>query len=230
MKISRFYDEIDQPTITDIDFKNRVEKALEMIEGMSFGSILDLGCIPQITEEPKKRFDCLTVGVNLSKRVIRSRKRKDVRYNAKEISFKHKFDLVFCDKLIEHIFNIDEFIEKIKELLTDGGYLLLTTPNLASLFNRFSLLFGFQPYGLNPSRKMTFDPLIKYDYFSGHVSIFTYRAIKEFLMKDEFEILKIKGYNLGHTGENKLRACIKKAISAFPSLAEGVIVLARKKV
>jgi len=202
-----------------------------MVEGTNVNSILDIGCIPQITEELKTKFNSFTVGVNISKKVIKSKKKKDVRYiisDVREITLKHKFDLVFCGELIEHIFNVDEFAEKIKELLNDGGYLLLTTPNLSSLFNRVSILFGFQPYGLNPSKKTIFNPFIKYDYFSGHISVFTYHALISFIEKNGFYVLRLRGYNLGHKGENKIRSTLRKIISKVPSLAEGIIVLARK--
>ena len=56
------------------------------------------------------------------------------------------FDAILFLEVLEHI--IDQPVHVFSELhriLRSGGYLFLTTPNIASLFNRMLLLFGKQP-------------------------------------------------------------------------------------
>jgi SAM-dependent methyltransferase len=152
---------------------------------------------------------CKGVGINISKRVLRSRKRwKGISFvlgDVQQLTLKGQFDLIICGEVLEHLRNVDDFIARIRKILRDGGYLLLTLPNLASLFNRISLLLGWQPRGINPSRKILLNPLTKYDYNWGHMSMFTHRSIRKFLTLNGFRITKVKGTYGGHEGERQVR-------------------------
>ena len=55
------------------------------------------------------------------------------------------YDVVMTCEVIEHVIDTDHFITTIKNLLKPGGTLIITTPNLASFYNRILLLFGCQP-------------------------------------------------------------------------------------
>jgi SAM-dependent methyltransferase len=57
--------------------------------------------------------------------------------------------ILFCE-IIEHLVAPDRTLKAVVELLAPGGLLLVTTPNLASLGNRFRLLRGKTP-SLNPA-------------------------------------------------------------------------------
>jgi hypothetical protein len=41
----------------------------------------------------------------------------------------------------------------VRRVLREGGYLLITTPNLASWVNRLVMLLGYQPYNCEVSRR-----------------------------------------------------------------------------
>ncbi|MBE9391232.1 class I SAM-dependent methyltransferase [Fervidicoccus fontis] len=58
---------------------------------------------------------------------------------------KEYFDLITSFEVIEHLFNPDNLLENVKNLLRPGGYLILSTPNLASWANRLFLLMGLKP-------------------------------------------------------------------------------------
>jgi SAM-dependent methyltransferase len=228
---SKFYDEIDVVEMGEFE-KKRAEKIIEMIKDLHISNFIDLGCLPPMTEYFAEKLDCKGIGVNISKKVIKSFKDKNgkVKYivaDVEQLNLRKKFDLVICGELIEHVFDVDKFVEKIKDMMHENSYLLLTTPNLASLFNRISLLLGWQPRGINPSRKILLNPLTKYDYNWGHVSMFTYAALKKFLEAYGFKILKVKGMSGGHEGENKLRSVIRYLMSILPSFAENILILAK---
>jgi SAM-dependent methyltransferase len=95
------------------------------------------------------------------------------------------FDAVFCGEIIEHMWDTDRFLEQIERVLAPGGCLVLTTPNLASWFNRLALAVGWQPLDTDVSTK--YSPgrpnfLYSSSYSGkGHISNFTYRALKELL-------------------------------------------------
>lgn len=55
------------------------------------------------------------------------------------------YDLVIASELIEHLVNTDTFVAEVRRILKPGGHLLISTPNLASWFNRLRLLQGRVP-------------------------------------------------------------------------------------
>lgn len=63
----------------------------------------------------------------------------------------NKFDCINSCEVIEHLTNVDFFIEQASKKLKTGGYLITTTNNLASFHNIFSLLFGWAPMDLTNS-------------------------------------------------------------------------------
>jgi SAM-dependent methyltransferase len=57
----------------------------------------------------------------------------------------NQFDLIiFCDT-IEHLLDPLHALDEVRRVLKKKGFLILTTPNFASLFNRIRLLFGINP-------------------------------------------------------------------------------------
>ena len=55
------------------------------------------------------------------------------------------FDVIHSNQVIEHLVGTDLFMREIRRLLRPGGYAIVSTNNLASLHNIFSLLLGWQP-------------------------------------------------------------------------------------
>jgi len=49
---------------------------------------------------------------------------------------KKSFDYIVANQVIEHVVNLDSFIEKIKEFLKDDGVILMSTPNADSIFRK----------------------------------------------------------------------------------------------
>jgi SAM-dependent methyltransferase len=110
-------------------------------------------------------------------------------------SFKpNYFDLAFGGDLIEHIIDTDQFILETKRILKHEGILILTTPNLASWYNRLSLLLGYSLPNYHPSKFRYGNPLAK-GIGVYHKSVFTKRALAEFLESYDFKILECKGYS-----------------------------------
>ncbi|MFZ2072733.1 MAG: class I SAM-dependent methyltransferase [Minisyncoccia bacterium] len=151
------------------------------------------------------------------------------------------FDFIVAGEIIEHLVNTDGFIKEIRRTLKKNGHTIISTPNLSSYFNRFLLLFGFQPYnsevstvesgfGLDIVYKVLGRPKIG-NKTAGHLKMFTYRAFVDFVLYYKF---KIKAYypvyfstfrkDNTRIGLIKVFFYIDKFISnRFPSLATGMI-------
>ncbi|PIR13745.1 hypothetical protein COV49_01195 [Candidatus Falkowbacteria bacterium CG11_big_fil_rev_8_21_14_0_20_39_10] len=95
----------------------------------------------------------------------------------------HKFDVVFCGEVIEHLFSPDHLMNEVKKILNKDGILILSTPNLAYLPNRIMLLVGMHPFFLENSSDYklgrVFKNLGQMNTTEGHIKVFTYGALKE---------------------------------------------------
>jgi len=72
------------------------------------------------------------------------------------------FDVVFANQVIGHLYETDLFLKEIYRMLKNGGYTIISTPNLAGFHNIFSLIFGKQPFPAHASNEVilgnSFDP------------------------------------------------------------------------
>lgn len=89
------------------------------------------------------------------------------------------FDAVIALATIEHLINIDHFVEEISRILRDGGYLYISAPNYAGLTYLLPFLL---------SGKTFHDPLSdpsRYEFYA-HVRYFTYRTLLEYISSYDF--------------------------------------------
>lgn len=133
------------------------------------------------------------------------------------------FDLVVSDDVIEHLVDTDTYAKEIHRVLRPGGYLTLSTPNLAAWFNRVALAVGMQPAFSEVSFERVFgrpgSDLV------GHLRLFTTRAIVEFLEFHGFRIIDIAGVRFDAL-PRRVRP-IDDFFARFPRLAGSAVVLAQ---
>lgn len=101
-------------------------------------SVLDIGCL---TGKLLKTFkdhipDIELLGIDVdpkAKQNAVSELKDDIIIgNFLEINFDKKFDVIVFNTVIEHLPNIVKYIQKAKELLTDNGIILISTPDMSS--------------------------------------------------------------------------------------------------
>ncbi len=93
-------------------------------------------------------------------------------------------DLVLALEIIEHLFDTDLFLSEIYRVLKPGGYLILSTPNLASLTNRLKLLVGGYPHYLEYSRAG-----------AGHIHLYTPAILTSQLQTAGFATIRLTSPN-----------------------------------
>jgi SAM-dependent methyltransferase len=135
------------------------------------------------------------------------------------------FDIVMIDEVIEHLVDTDSIMDEIHRVLKDQGQLLISTPNLASWFNRLALLFGIQPAFSEVSFKKVYGR--PGSGIVGHLRLFTKRALTAFVEDNGFHNTKTVGVPFPELP--KFVRPLDSFFSRFPSIAGGLVVRADKK-
>jgi SAM-dependent methyltransferase len=112
------------------------------------------------------------------------------------------FDIVHSNQVIEHLEKTDSFVREVLRVLKPSGYAVMSTNNLASWHNIFSLVLGMQPMPCHVSDELVvgnrFDPARGRRHSRGatHLRIFSYGALRELLELHGFaiDVLVTAGY------------------------------------
>jgi len=115
----------------------------------------------------------------------------------------HFFDIIYANQIIERLFNTDLFLSEVRRVLRDDGYVVLSTNNLGSQHNIFSIALGVQPTPIRINSEVpvgnVFDPLQSTRHPSqddGHERIFSYQGLHELCVHHGFhvEAMRTVGY------------------------------------
>jgi SAM-dependent methyltransferase len=167
--------------------------------------------------------------------------------NALQLPFANdSWEVVTAFDVIEHMIDPDIFLSECFRVLKMGGYLVISTSNLATIYNRLAVLFGFSPFNYQPSRYRVgrvfgngVDGGPRSLLSMPHISVFTYKGLKQLLTIHGFKVLKSAGYPYTdlfyfdldptrHETEGFLRP--RRLIDHFlpVSLKEAVLIICRK--
>lgn len=106
-----------------------------------------------------------------------------------------RYDVIFCGEVVEHLFSPDAVMRDMRELLLPDGILIFSTPNLGYYINRLLLLVGISPLYLENSAERKLGRktrlLGQNNPTEGHIRLFTYGAVKDFIAKEGFEIERV---------------------------------------
>ena len=107
-----------------------------------------------------------------------------------------------------------------------SGLCVITTPNLASWYNRIALLLGYQPYYTEVSSKYKIGHFIhSSDDVAGHIRNFTYRSFLQLIKMHSFDIVEIHGASRHLPFPFNI---LETFFTRFPSLSSVCIVVAKK--
>lgn len=189
----------------EYNYLSNIEKHL-ISKKLKVNRFLDIGCYTgentlMIAKSVKARH---IYGMDFNREALRVAKKKGVKTVYQDISqpkwkkTRRKYDFIYSNQTIEHLYSVDEYIKNIRSLLKNGGYALISTENLGSWHNAISLLFGYQPFSLtNMSTKkwtignpFTISKAGHHDPLMIHRSVFTSYALRRFLKLYKFKIVK----------------------------------------
>lgn len=138
------------------------------------------------------------------------------------------FDFVFCGEVIEHLFSPDALVEDLKRMTHETSVLVLSTPNLGYWLNRVIMLFGISPMFLENSSEAKLGRRFRWlgqgnEITEGHIRLFTYRAMKDFLELHGMELLRTHSVPVWDFAPDRLISKVS------PSLSPDNIYVIRKK-
>jgi SAM-dependent methyltransferase len=135
------------------------------------------------------------------------------------------FDIVILDEVIEHLVDTDSIMDEIHRVLRNDGQLLISTPNLASWFNRLALLFGVQPAFSEVSFRKIFGR--PGNGIVGHLRLFTRRSLIEFVNHNGFNVRHAVGVPFPEL-PFVLRG-VDRLLAKIPSIAGGSVIVADRR-
>jgi SAM-dependent methyltransferase len=108
------------------------------------------------------------------------------------------FDLVHANQVIEHLRNTDGFLQECRRVCSPDGLVVLSTNNLSSWHNVFTLMFGMQPMPIHVSDEVHVgNPLNPRsdvpheDFAQSHLRLFVGRALVELAEHHGLELVEL---------------------------------------
>jgi ubiquinone/menaquinone biosynthesis C-methylase UbiE len=178
----------------------RVEMILEMLPALGpSADLLDVGCLDgTLTRLYAERVGTARVrGVDVS--LLEGARAKGV--DAVEFDLNSgdplpfpdgSFDVVLCVETLEHVYPTDQLVGELFRVLKRGGTAIIDVPRLDSFLNIGLLALGYQPPGIECSRRRRYGAINDDSVLTGHVAYFTRRALLEMVRGAGFRVADMR--------------------------------------
>ncbi len=211
----------------DLMDNSRIKVMLNIINNLDIKrkKILDIGCFDGTLLSLVNNRNNQFYGIDANDYAVRQARKKGIRVkqfffdDVTKIPFADKFfDLVIAGEIIEHIYDTDFFLEELIRMLKPDGYLLISTPNIASLGRRILLLLGINPI-IEISPNEIDSP--------GHIRYFTFKTLEGLLKKHGLKVLQTRSDVLNLSNDGKIKSL--RIPKIFPTIGQSIICLCQKK-
>lgn len=200
---------------------------------------LDFGCGDgTFTAIVAKTLNCQEIyGVDISPEEPMKAKMVDFQayradLNTGNLPFNNEeFDVVTAFDVIEHLWNTDNLLSEAYRTLKPDGYIIITSPNLASWANRLLLLFGYLPFHYECSLKKDVEkrPLQNSTGIETHIRLYTFKTLANHLKSYRFKIIHLQSLHLAYTSSNPVVNVFDKIFSVRKTIGAGIFLIATKQ-
>jgi len=190
---------------------------VSLLEFNPKAKVIDLGCgRGGFTLKVKEKIGCSEViGVDVYREALTEARRKGITIKKANLNdflpFEgNSLDVIVSNQVIEHLFYPFKFMKEVYRILNFGGYAIISTENLASWDNIFSLLLGYTPFSMefDSGLHKIGNPLSPHEKkivesYPPHVRIFTCKGLIELAKFVGFKVERIigSGHIFGKFGE-----------------------------
>jgi SAM-dependent methyltransferase len=219
------------------------QNILELVGDRPYLDLCDLGCDDGLWTAELARSSCSqhVFGVEIVPERARVALERGVSVTVADLTSMfpfedERFDLVHANQVIEHIGDIDHFLNEIHRVLRVGGAAVISTENGSSWHNIFAATMGWQIFSLTNVSALSMgvgNPLAVHRGRSlalpswTHKTIFNYRGLREMLGLHGLKVVRAVGagyYPLpASVGRVDVRHChfmtmkaVKVAASSLP--------------
>ena len=176
-----------QPEINQVAF-DLVSKVIK--DKKDVKNILDVGCgYGLLSKELKKTYPKLDLyGVENAKEASHSSQKilKLLQCDIEDMALikhklkKQKFDVIIFSDVLEHLYDPVGIIKSYQSLLKQDGTIIITVPNIANIYSRIALLFGYFNYSETGVMDKT------------HVRFFNRKNLKQLAKESDLKIVSQK--------------------------------------
>ena len=143
----------------ELEDRHRKVKVLDILSKHKCEKLLDIGCGDgNFTILMGQACGAKEVyGVEISEKGVEMARERGVKaykvdVDSEDFPFQDNFfDTITALELIEHLYDPDHFLNEVYRVLKPEGIFILSTPSLASIYNRIALLLSYQPYSVRVS-------------------------------------------------------------------------------
>lgn len=128
-------------------------KILDMLEENKKAKVLDLGCNEGIfTEKIIRNVNTAHIpGVEVMQSALLKSKQKGIESVKADANNNLPFtnnslDVIVSNQVIDHLIDLDRFVEDVYMILRPNRYAVISTENLSSFHALFALVFGYQAF------------------------------------------------------------------------------------
>jgi ubiquinone/menaquinone biosynthesis C-methylase UbiE len=209
--------------------ESRLRKALGMLDGESRqGRLLDVAAGSGIAAATLQERGWEVSALDISEELVAQVGERGIDARVHDLSAgplpfeDQSFEAVFAGEIIEHLVDTSGFLDELRRVLSPGGVLVLTTPNLGSLENRLRLLLGRYPIWVEVALSD-----------QGHVRAYTLPTLRGHLTSRGFAVEAIVGNWLPLLPQRWMDDVRHPALARtgdwFPSLSQGLVAKARRR-
>lgn len=189
----------------------RFKKALKLMteQGLQYPQdLLDIGCTQDSFMKLCPNCKCVGMDINGGENIVQADINERFPFDDKS------FDIIFAGEIIEHSFDDSEFLRECSRVLRDDGVMILTTPNLVSLKNRFLMLLGREP---------------RFAYQRYHYHVYTLKEIKK-IVGEVFDIIMIQSSYILYSSNREKHSgrFFEWLADKFPQFGEHFIMIVKK--
>ena len=211
--------ENQQETLNNSTLSYYYKPLFDLILNYKPKTLLDVGCGSAAFSSIFLKYGVKVYGIEFVEQLACKAEERGVevyRYDLNsEFHITKEFDVVLMSAILEHVWDPDRLVEKLKGNFKHG--VIIVSPNMSSLRERIRLLFGFPLNWLYPP--------------GGHIRFMNLKVIKEMAKQNNLQIIDVIGY--GISGQRILdKLHLQRYLGKlFPSLFEILIVkLTHKKI